>query len=210
MAEIHRNPQKQRRRRSRSRSLCRRFGFIFTKSPLEKPVEAEHKDEHMAAFELYDEGSINNNNSSGDASPSPSLPISSSDLYSWPAGSKTPPLNSFCSVPFKWEEAPGKAKHRPADDQLISSYETQDGFCRWDYDYDEESDLNVFKVAEGKLVAFYAATPTYHNGGNDRITQTSRRRPILRKLFGGLLGRLRSAIDSARRIWSCKFNPATG
>eukprot|EP01018_Ginkgo_biloba_P012669 Gb_09579 [translate_table: standard] len=43
----------------------------------------------------------------------PRLPILSNpmwELRSEPQGMKTPPLRDFCSVPFKWEEIPGKAK----------------------------------------------------------------------------------------------------
>lgn len=180
-------------------------------------MAVDHKDQqNIAAFELssHDEGSIinnHNNNNSGATSPSPRLAISSRDFYSEPSGSKTPPLNSLCSVPFKWEETPGKAK------QSNSSSEAQDTdrSCRWDYDYDEDFDLNVFKVVDGsvgfevqeKLVAVYTATPTNHDAGNDHMTPQSsqsrrcRRKLIFTKLLGDIMGRLRSAIDSARRIW---------
>lgn len=209
MAEIHRSPQNQ----GRGRNFSKRLRSMFTKSRLAEPMGANHKvEENIVAFELCDKGSFNKNNNSGCASPSPTswLPISSRDFNAWPSGSKTPPLNSFCSVPFKWEEAPGKAKHSPVDDQLINSDEVQGRFCRWDCDDDEGFDLSVFKVADGavgfdveeRLVAIYAATPSYHKSGNDHITSQRRsRRPILRKLFGALLGRVRSAIDLARRIW---------
>lgn len=204
MAEIHRSPQNQ----GRGRTLSKRLRSMFTKSRLAEPTEANHKvEENIAVFQ----GSCNTNNYSGYASPSStSLPISSRDFNAWPPGSKTPPLKSFCSVPFKWEETPGKAKDSLVGDQLINSDEVQGTFCRWDYDYEEGFDLSVFKVADGavgfdveeRLVAIYAATPSYHNSGNDHITSQRRsRRPTLRKLFGALLGRVRSAIDLARRIW---------
>lgn len=210
MAEIHRNPQKHRR----SRSLSGRFGFMFTKPRLEEAMAAEDE-QNIAAFELYhDEGSIhnnnNNNNNSGATGPSSRLAISSRDFYSEPSGSETPPLNSFCSVPFKWEETPGKVKQGLLDEQSNSSSEAQDRSCRWDYDYDEEFDLK--KVVDGsvgfevqeKLVAVHAATPTNNDAGNDHMTPQSRkcrRKFILTKLLGDIVGSLRSAIDSARRIW---------